>query len=430
MDFSPLLPLVTCPHCWSSFPPEETLWVATHASLLDDPLLGPEQPTRFLPSRFDLDGNALDANGVLCRDLACPYCHLTVPRALLTTEPLFVSILGTPSSGKSFYLTSMVWELRRLLGSQFSLSFEDTDTQANLLLRESEERLFLNPSSDGPVPLCDLILKTQEQGDQYDVVLQGGQAVRYPRPFLFTVQPLASHPRHELMRQLSRVVCLYDNAGESFLSGKDTPNNPVTRHLAQSGALLFLFDPTQDQRFRPALEAAGQRPRSWQADRFSRQELVLLEAADRIRRYAQLGEFDRHRKPLVVIVTKRDVWEPLLPQASRDERFWISVRGGVAGLNLGLIRQQSDRLRQLCLQHVPEVVHTAERFWEQVLFVGVSALGGRPEPRPEGGPLAIRPRDICPVNVATPMLYSLARAAPGLIPAVRLKPKKRSNASA
>ena len=43
-----LLPLVTCPHCWERFPPEEILWISEHVDLLGDRLLGPEQQQRFL----------------------------------------------------------------------------------------------------------------------------------------------------------------------------------------------------------------------------------------------------------------------------------------------------------------------------------------------------------------------------------------------
>ncbi len=85
-----LLSQVTCPHCWERFQPEQVLWISEHVDLLGDPLLGPEQEQRFLPSRFTLDGDAIDARGMTCRALACPRCHLPVPRAMLEMEPLSV----------------------------------------------------------------------------------------------------------------------------------------------------------------------------------------------------------------------------------------------------------------------------------------------------------------------------------------------------
>ena len=95
-----LLTRATCPHCWETFPPEQSLWISEHVELLGDPMLGPERQQRFLPSRFTVDGDAIDARGMICRSLACPHCHLAIPRAMLEMEPLFFSILGSPASGK------------------------------------------------------------------------------------------------------------------------------------------------------------------------------------------------------------------------------------------------------------------------------------------------------------------------------------------
>lgn len=159
-----LLPRITCPHCWTGFAPEDSLWVSTHADLRGDPLLGPDFPQRFLPTRFTPDGDALDARGYTSQSLACPKCHLGIARPLLEMEPFFVSILGTPSCGKSFYLASLVWELRRLLPGEFGLKFGDADPTANLILSEYERSVFLNPKARSPVPLAHLIRKTELQG--------------------------------------------------------------------------------------------------------------------------------------------------------------------------------------------------------------------------------------------------------------------------
>ncbi len=38
----------------------------------------------------------------------------TDPAPMMEMEPLFLSILGAPASGKSYFLTAMTWQLRRL----------------------------------------------------------------------------------------------------------------------------------------------------------------------------------------------------------------------------------------------------------------------------------------------------------------------------
>ena len=159
-----LLPQVTCPHCWERFPPQEVLWVSEHVDLLGDTFLGPEQQQRFLPSRYTLQGDAIDARGMTCRGLACPRCHLSVPRAMMEMEPLFISILGAEASGKSYFLTAMTWQLRQVLPLHFKLAFTDADMESNQVLNECEQSLFLNPMESEVVSLDSLIPKTDLQG--------------------------------------------------------------------------------------------------------------------------------------------------------------------------------------------------------------------------------------------------------------------------
>ena len=269
------------------FSARTVLWIAQHPDLIGDSRLGDNQQQRFLPTRFTVDGAAIDPRGFACHGLACPRCHLAVPRTLFETEPLFLSILGAPACGKSYFLASMTWQMRKVLPKSFSLSFGDADPLSNHRLHEYEGLQFLNPDQDELVA----IEKTETQGDLYDTVLFADQAVSYPRPFLFSVQPREGHPNYQ---RFSRILCLYDNAGESFLPGEDTAIKPYTRHLVLSRALLFLFDPTQDPRFRNACAGKSDDPQMQgrtqrlAREKAVRQETILLEAAARIRRYAGL----------------------------------------------------------------------------------------------------------------------------------------------
>jgi len=414
-----LLRRTTCPHCWCSFAPEEVLWVSSHTDLLGDPLLGPEQLQRFLPTRFDAEGNALDAQGFPCHLLACPRCHLSVPRALLESEPVFLSILGMPACGKSYYLTALTWQLRQLLPKRFGLSFADADPIANRSLNEYEELLFLNSQSDQLIPLADLIRKTELQGELYDTVMYGNQSVSYPRPFLFSLQALENHPKYDPQRPVGRVLCLYDNAGEHFQPGQDSTASPVTQHFASSRMLLFLFDPTQDQRFRKLCQEKEYASPSLSGGRTSRQEMVLHEAAARVRRYAGLAQTARHNRPLVVVATKFDVWRHLLDNAELPEP-WVHA-GSLMGLDLDRIEKCSHAVRGLMLRICPEIVNTAEGFAANVVYVPVSALGESPVLDPASNRLAIRPRDIQPEWATVPLLYGLHRWLPGIVPGLRRK---------
>ncbi len=416
-----LLSQVTCPHCWELFAPEDVLWISEHVDLLGDALLGPERQQRFLPSRYTLEGDAIDSKGMTSRSLACPKCHLPIPRSMLEMEPLFISILGAPGSGKSYFLTAMTWQMRQVLPISFKLAFTDADPESNRVLSECEEALFLNPNESEVVPLAGLIRKTELQGELYDTVAYGQQTVTYPRPFLFTIQPQAGHPGGDAAR-LARMLCLYDNAGEHFQPGQDTASSPVTRHLARSRAILFLFDPTQDPRFRTVCRGSDSTGTTQRAARLSRQDTILNEAVARIRRHAGLSQSAKFDRPLVIVVSKLDEWAHLLSTSSEDDPW--KERGNITGVDGEKIEQASSGVREILLKYCPETVTAAENFAKDVTYVAVSALGGQIELDLQSGLPGIRPRNIRPHWVIVPILYAISRVLPALVPRLIRRAKR------
>lgn len=417
----PLRSRVTCPHCWNEFPPDRALWIAQHPDLVGDPRLGADQPQRFLPTRFNLQGAAIDARGFACHGLACPSCHLGVPRAMFEMRKMFLSILGSPASGKSYFLAAMTWRLRRVLPKYFAVGFNDADPALNHRLHEYESLQFLNPDQEALVA----IEKTETQGDLYDMVLFGDQAVSYPRPFMFSLLPLEGHPNLRSCAKVARSICVYDNAGESFLPGEDASTSPVTRHLALSRVLMFLFDPTQDMRYRRLCSGKTADPQMMeraerlQRERAVRQETILSEAAQRVRRYAGLTQSQKHDRPLIVVVTKFDSWKHLLAGATLPDARVASPLDNHSALNLEGIEEVSMLLRRLLWKVSPEIVAAAESFASQVLYVPVSATGRGPEIDPHTGALGFRPKDMKPIWAEVPMLYALARWTQGLVPYVK-----------
>lgn len=406
-----LLIRATCPHCWETFAPDQVLWISEHVELLGDPMLGPERQQRFLPSRFNVDGDAIDARGMICRSLACPHCHLAVPRAMLEMEPLFLSILGSPASGKSYFLTTMTWQLRQILPMHFHVAFTDADPTSNRTLNSWEESLFLNPEEHRAVPLGNLIRKTELQGELYDTVAYGQQTVSYPRPFLFSMRPQKGH-LHADSSKLARMLCLYDNAGEHFQPGQDTASSPVTRHLARSRAVMFLFDPTQDPRFRAACRSPEGAPPA--AGRLSRQETILNEAAERIRRHAGLSHTAPYDRPLVVVLSKLDEWNHLLDTMGDGEPW--RTQAGVTGVDMDRIEHISGLLRRILIHYCPETVAAAEAFARDVTYIAVSSLGPNIRYDPATGLPTVRPAEIQPTWVTAPLLFCLSQATSRLVP--------------
>jgi len=403
---------VTCPHCWELFQSENALWVSEHPELQQDSRLDSEG-LRFLPTRFDVEGNAIDPMGMSCRQLACPNCHLRVPRALFEIPPWFLSIAGTPSCGKTYFLASMTWKLRNTLPKFFEMAFTDADPVSNLQLNEYENEQFFNSDPDAVVKLA----KTQEHGELYNAVMFGEQLVEYPKPFLFSIRPRPNHPNSAHAKRISRLLCLYDNAGESFEPGKDDASAPVTRHLAQAQVLLFCFDPTQDPRLRAKCASQSKDPQVVLGLETRRQEAVFHEMVDRIRRLAGLHRTQKHGKPLIIVVTKYDVWWPLIGEERLEEPFCKARESELRALDMPRVQAVSDQVREILWEFSPELVSAAEEFTDQVLFIPVSATGSSPEYDAETKQvLGIRPKNINPIWTEIPLLVALARWGGGLIP--------------
>jgi hypothetical protein len=410
-----LLHKATCPNCWSEFLVENVKWVAAHEELLGDYRLGPDYQQRFIPTRFDVSGNAIDVKGMSCQELACPECHLKVPRSVLVFRPFFLSIAGTPSCGKSFFLAAMAWQLRKTLPSKFNLQVSDSDGESNRILNDYEEQLFFNSDTSDLAKLA----KTDVVGDWYSTVQYDEQTISYPKPFYFDLKPSEGHNRVEDARKLSRLICLYDNAGESFLPGADSVTSPVTRHLGLAEAWVFCFDPTQDPRIRRALKGQSKDYQVVDGPVTARQESVLNEMVNRIRRHSGVGMKNKSDKPLMVACTKFDAWQKLLGDLPSPWEY--SKKHSTCLLNMTNIENASKRLEKLLQSHCPEVVAAAKSISSCVYFLPLSATGTAPVKDTKTNDYMIRTDLIDPIWCEVPMLLAMAYRAPNLVFSGRAK---------
>ena len=418
-------PQISCPHCWHEFDTDQILFVSESPDLLGDAKLGNFEQLRFLPSRFDLDGYALDSHGISCHRLACPNCHLPIPRTLLSTSSFFISIAGAPASGKSYFFASMVWQLRRTMAQCFCMNFTDADPLMNRRIREYETQQFMG-GDDPNRPVT--IEKTDIQGDIYNNTLIDGHPVMLAQPFSFSIDPLPSYPFAKNAERITQTVCMYDNAGESFLPGADSRQSPVTRHLSESDAILFLFDPTQDLRFRNACKRPVDDPQmSTKVDGAVRrsnvnQSTVLTEMITRIKTHKRLMQNERIKTPLLIVLTKFDAWDQLVqfPHAV-GQQMWNPTRNSPLHVyNSKRVEQYSQMLRKLLLDLIPDLVGTAEANAENVIYIAVSATGIAPElsePDQSGTrSLVYRPANIKPIWVEVPFFHAQIMAGKYCVP--------------
>lgn len=404
---------IVCPHCWHKFDIEDFLYIARHQDLIGDSVLGPEAQQRFLPSKFNLEGHAIDSAGLNCPDMACPRCHLRIPRAAAEMPPLFASIVGAPASGKSYFLTAMMWELRNTLARNFAMAFTDTDAITNQIINDFEEELFLSSDPDELVALR----KTELQGELYNQVILDGMVTNLLKPFMFSITPAEHHPDYENVRErISRTLVLYDNAGEHFEPGMDSVDNPTTRHLIFSDTIFFLFDPTKDVRFRKLCHGSND-PQLAKGARVQRQEVLLTEMINRIEKYSGKRRRSKSRKRLIIIVPKCDLWLDLLGYKLPEQPWRWDPEYRTCALDVDCIMSTSFAVRSLLEEVSPELVASAESFTGEVLFLPNSALGCSPEINEETGILGVRPGALKPFWIPVPMLYLFHRQ--GLTPVLR-----------
>lgn len=429
-----LVPEVSCPNCWHSFPPEEALFISGSPRLQGDPRLeSRSEQRRFMSTRFRPDGAAVDTEGFECRDLACPGCHLLVPRVLFERrETLFLSIFGRPSAGKSYFLASMMHMMERTLPQHYKLGATEPHPPSNRLIQEYKNALFNHPDVEA---LVDIPKTAEEGGKWYQFVRgDGDEIVKYPRPMFFQIGPMQGHPNAPTAIRHTRTLCLYDNAGEDFEAKKaDARTNPVTDHLAQSAGLFFVFDPTQETEFLRACadRSADPQVRENMRDRGQDavrdpQNTILSNADQKVKQHLGREVGQPLDSPLIVVVTKYDAWSHLLPGPLPDYFIPPSVDGTAGGLRVSKLAETSRQVQDLILRLAPQVVAAANRFSRHVYYVPVSATGCAPRlMNPDRGPnekpaYKFRVGDIKPHWVEVPLLWMLSQHVPGLIPTERV----------
>jgi hypothetical protein len=394
-----------CPVCWTRFDAGDALSIAVHEDLRGDPILGSDARLRFHPTRFNDQGLALDPMGLACTDLACPHCRRQLPPGYLDMPHRILSLIGAPSSGKSYYLAVLTRELQERLPTDFGLAFKDGDPSGNMLLNQMRNTLF-----SAATPEEALLGKTALEGATYEKLPRLGRMVSLPRPFIYAL----SRPG---ARKQETSVILYDNAGEHFEPGVDIHDSPGAMHVATSAGLIFLFDPTANARFKARLIGVED-PQLSLKGRVDQQDSILAEMETRIKRVMGLAHDQRIATPLAFVVGKCDTWSRLL--ASPLEPVMTS-----AGLDLAAIDRNSQRVRAVLLELCPGLVASAESLAEEIRYFAATSFGHNPviiQQGPNKGRIAPDPQRLAPAHVEEPVYWLLHRASPELIPsAPRLK---------
>jgi len=387
--------LLTCPVCWLKFDVGDIMHLAVHDSLRGDPVLGEDAPQRFLATRFNDRGQALDALGLPCVDIACPHCRRVLPPGFTETTHHIISMVGDQSAGKSYYLSVLLRMLPASLFDNFSVVFQDADPAGNAIINEMKQTLFAAQTPEGA-----RLVKTQLEGSMYERLPRHGRMVALPKPFVFSVASAA-----EPARRCSLIF--YDNAGEHFQPGRDSADSPGAQHVASSSGILFLFDPFNSVDFRRQI--ADRADPQLEKPALDQQSVILSEMKVRIARLLKMQMSAQVSAPLAMLIGKCDAWIHLLGEAVLKN----PVRPNA--LDLEALRHNSDKVRELVKSLCPAIVANAETISREVLFFPVSSFGHAPV-KVGPGDYVPDPRRLQPFMVELPLLWILSRIAPELVP--------------
>jgi len=390
---------LTCPVCWLRFDAGNIMHIAVHDSLRGDPLLGEDAQQRFLATRFNNAGQALDAMSLPSSEIACPHCRRKLPPSFLAMPHHIISLVGDQWAGKSYFLSVLTKVLPATLYREFGIVFQDGDPKGNTPINEMRKALF-----GGQSPAQAKLAKTVLDGAMYERLPRQGRMVALPRPFVYTLAA------EEKTREQCALI-FYDNAGEHFQPAIDIVEQPGAQHVASAAGIMYLFDPFNSPEFRRCIKDT--KDPQLEVPILDSQDIILAEMRARIQAIRNLRSGETIQTPVAFIVGKCDVWLHLLNgKPLRDP-----ICDG--RLDMASIEANSTIVRELMYKIFPAVVANAEALSSNVMFFAASSFGHSPV---KIGPkeYAPDPARLQPVFVEMPMLWILSQVCPALFADVKM----------
>ncbi|MEI7730142.1 MAG: hypothetical protein WCO56_11260 [Verrucomicrobiota bacterium] len=386
---------LTCPVCWLHFDSSVIMSIAVHDSLRGDPVLGEDAQQRFLATRFNNSGQALDAMSLPCSDVACPHCRRKLPPGFMEIPHHIISIVGDASAGKSYYLSVLTKVLPATLYSQFGVFFQDSDPTGNAPVNDMRKALF-GAQTPGQAKLA----KTVFEGAMYERLPRQGRMVALPRPFVYTMSPAAQEEDR-------CALIFYDNAGEHFQPGVNVVEQPGAQHVASAAGIVYLFDPFNSPEFRRRMQST--KDPQLEKPIVDQQDIILSEMRTRICALRNLRFGAKIQTPVAFVVGKCDAWSHLFNGSPIEN----PIQNGK--LNLGVLQSNSDRVRSLMREICPSVVANAETLSENIAFFAASSFGHTPI-KSGPGEYVPDPARLEPIHVEIPLLWILSQLCPNVLP--------------
>ena len=396
-----------CPICWLHFEGKNIKHISSHEELIGDPVLGDAYQRRFVPQKWDTNGIALDDFGITSPDTACPHCHERLPAGFGEFKQYIYSIVGAPSSGKSYYLAVLLKQLKRFLFHKFEISFMDQDPEYNIQINEVIQTLFSARSA-----VEGRIIKTDMRGGNYKSVIRNGREVDLPKPSIFSISQTN-------VENTDSSIVFYDNAGEHFLPSHSGAEEFQILHVAKASSLFFLYDPLVNIDIRHSLSKVESDQLKRTSD-LDQQASILSQMNVKISRVLGKATFEKLETPLAILVGKCDVAFP----CARD---WKKIQNPIGSDNLlhhSVIDANSKIIRDFLNDFAPDIVATAEKISREIKYFPISSFGHKPkeykfydqQENIEVTDVAPDPVRIDPYMIEIPTLWALSKTIPDLIP--------------
>jgi len=313
--------------------------------------------------------------------LVCPLCQHDLPENCLSASQHIISIVGSPASGKSYFLPIHLKELRCNLAQKYACDLQC----ANENTQQIEDMMECVYETKKPLPMTDFCSTYHSVGGE-----------RHPKPYIYTLKTPGMRQEHNLV--------YYDHTGCAFAPGRDTERKEIDYYHASG--LVFMFDPFSSHDFRRCM-AKHSDTNDPQHDRpiIDDHNIILTELRNRLSKHP-----DRHCEnlPIAFIVGKYDAWRGL----ARTLKFYDPT--GDKGLDDAIIRENSKRLRELLWEICPALVAIVERLPGWVTYFPISNFG-KPPTKDSDGCLQL-PVPLEPFLVDVPMLWLIHQFAPELVP--------------
>ena len=314
--------------------------------------------------------------------LVCPLCQHDLPRNCLSASQHIISIVGSPASGKSYFLPIHLKELRHNLAEKYGCDLQ----RANENAQQIEDMMECVYETKQPLPMT-----------TYDSTYHSVGGERHPKPYIYTLQA-------PWLRQVQHNLVYYDHTGCAFAPRRDTERKEIDYYHASG--LVFMFDPFSSYEFRQCM-ANHSDTNDPQHDRpiIDDHNTMLSEISYRLSKYP-----DRYCEnlPIAFIVGKYDAWRGL----TRTLKFYDPTGGH--SLDDAIIRENSKKLRELLLEICPAVVANVERLPGNVRYFPISNFGKPPTKNSDG--YLQHPAQVEPFLVDVPMLWLIHQFAPEFVP--------------